>query len=461
MMFMGIVVHPSVPVGISASWKLVLAQGPGIRYAIPMPNSAFLHVELPTSGTWFYATLAVAVAVFYQFSRIFALRNVDLIGLFFFTPGFLILEDAQRKGLNPFFGYAWLLGVSAYWFLRCLLDATAVKKPRIAPNLSTPGLFFLGFTLLLGLSIATATTDARTQATIGQRSTALDSVEAGATAVAQQANPVVTDDSVRRGVERGIAIACQVAVATLLVLIGRYHFQQWATGACAATLYLLLPFTAEHFGQSHHVWPTAFTLAAIMAYRKPGLAGAFLGFAAGTSFFPLLLLPAWLQFYKGRGLGHFLSRFGIVSGISLLGTVLSFALTNPQTNNLWYALNQVAWQPWNATTGESIWIGAQWAYRLPVFIAMFCFVLGTFLWPASRDLGQLLASCSAILISIQFWLADGGGRYVLWYSPLLILMALRPTTVELQPPSNPEGAFFGWLRRKKSVPLPTPPTLAI
>ena len=59
-------------------------------------------------------------------------------------------------------------------------------------------------------------------------------------------------------------------------------------------------------------------------------------------------------------------------------------------------------------------------------------------------------------------LADGGGRYVLWYSPLLILMALRPTTVDLQPPSDPEWAFFGWLRKKKSsVTLPTPPTLAM
>jgi hypothetical protein len=427
-----------------------------------MPNSAFLQVELPASGTWFYATLVLAVAVFYQFSRVFALRNVDLLGLFFYAPGFLILEDAQRKGLNPFFGYCWLLGVSAYWFLRCLLDATAVKKPRIAPNLSTPALFFLGISLLLGLGIATASTDARIQATIGQRSAALNTVEAGATAVAQQANPVGADDSVRRGVERAIAISCQVAVAVLLVLIGRYHFQQWATGACAATLYLLLPYTAEHFGQSHHVWPTAFTLAAIMAYRKPALAGSFLGFAAGTSFFPLLLLPAWVQFYKGRGLAPFLSRFGIVAGISLLGTVLSFALTNPQSGNLWHALNQVAWQPWNAAASESIWTGSQWAYRLPVFIAMFGFVLGAFFWPASRDLGQLLAASSAILISIQFWLADGGGRYVLWYSPLLILMALRPTTVDLQPPSDSEWAFFGWLRKKKSAAVPpSPPTLAM
>ena len=432
------------------------------EYAIPMPTSAFLSVELPTSGTWLYTALAVAVAIFYQFSRIFALRNIDLFGLFFFAPGFLILEDARRKGLNPLFGYAWLLSVSAYWFLRCLLDATAVKKPRIAPNLTTPGLFFFGIALLIGLGITSATGESPFKAAIGKRSAAIDGVGAGASAMVQQAKPdTAAEGSLQMGVERGIAIACQVAVAVLLVLIGRYHFQQWAIGASAATLYLLLPFTAEHFGQAHHVWPTVFTLAAIMAFRKPALAGAFLGFAAGTSFFPLLLLPAWLQFYKGRGLGQFFSRFGIVAGVSLLGTILSFVIANPNTGGIWPALNQIAWQPWNASAGESIWTGAQWAYRLPVFIAMFGFLAGALFWPASRDLGQLIASCAAILISIQFWLADGGGRYVLWYSPLLILMIFRPTTVELQPPSAPHAAMFGWLRRKKSPVSNPPPTLAV
>ena len=50
-----------------------------------------------------------------------------------------------------------------------------------------------------------------------------------------------------------------------------------------------------------------------------------------------------------------------------------------------------------------------------------------------------------MVIGVQFWYADQGGVYVLWYLPLLLLMVFRPNLSDRRPPLiNPET---DWLRR--------------
>jgi hypothetical protein len=61
-----------------------------------------------------------------------------------------------------------------------------------------------------------------------------------------------------------------------------------------------------------------------------------------------------------------------------------------------------------------------------VFIAYLAFVLGTLFWPVPKNLAQALALTTAALIGVQFWYADQGGVYVLWYLPLLLLLVFRP-----------------------------------
>ena len=51
---------------------------------------------------------------------------------------------------------------------------------------------------------------------------------------------------------------------------------------------------------------------------------------------------------------------------------------------------------------------------------------------------------SAILVSAQFWYANQGGVYVLWYLPLLVLMIFRPNLSNERPPPLPED---DWLQR--------------
>ena len=408
-----------------------------------MPDSLFFQFELPNPAAWFYGMLALAVAVFFQFQRLLSLRNLDLFGLFLFAPGFLLIEDARRFAAvaDPsiaFLGYVWLLGASGFWFVRCLLDVTAVKRPRVAVNLGAPALWWIAGALLAGL--------------IADAISGIAAADGGG--LVQLAEPKVI-------VSRGIAIGCQIAIVVLLLLIGWIHFREAAIGAGAAALYLMLPFTAYRFNQSHHVWPTALLLGAFLGYRKPVAAGILIGIAVGTSFFPVVLLPVWLQFYRGRGQGTFLAWFASFTIISLAVTVPALLFGGEYTSGIWQTLNLADWQPWRLLKLEGIWAGVHWAYRLPVFIAFTGLVIGSLFWPTARDLGQLLAANAVLLIGIQFWFADKGGAYVLWYAPILILVILRPTTTELQPPLRERTALLGWLRRRRTPNVAVAPSLAV
>ena len=52
---------------------------------------------------------------------------------------------------------------------------------------------------------------------------------------------------------------------------------------------------------------------------------------------------------------------------------------------------------------------------------------------------------AAVLIGIQFWYADKGGLYILWYLPLLLLLVFRPNLSERVPP--PIQTETDWLHR--------------
>ena len=60
-----------------------------------------------------------------------------------------------------------------------------------------------------------------------------------------------------------------------------------------------------------------------------------------------------------------------------------------------------------------------------------------------------LSTLAAVVIGVQFWYADQGGVYVLWYLPLLLLMMFRPNLVEVRPPdlAGPGPWVFARIRR--------------
>src|SRR5262249_6229333 len=100
-----------------------------------------------------------------------------------------------------------------------------------------------------------------------------------------------------------------LAVVIGMVLIGARHFGSVRTGTAAATLYLLLPYTAQMTGRPGHVLPAALLVWAIFAYRRPLVAGILVGLATGVIYFPIFLLPLWAGFYWQRGLLRFAVGF--------------------------------------------------------------------------------------------------------------------------------------------------------
>jgi hypothetical protein len=48
------------------------------------------------------------------------------------------------------------------------------------------------------------------------------------------------------------------------------------------------------------------------------------------------------------------------------------------------------------------------------------------IWPWKQNLEQLIAHSTAIIVGTQFWYPHQGGVYLLWYTPLFLLVIFRP-----------------------------------
>lgn len=220
-----------------------------------------------------------------------------------------------------------------------------------------------------------------------------------------------------------------------LILIGVWHFQDARAGMTAATLYLLLPYIAFFVTQIHHVWPTALLLWAIVFYRRPIVAGALVGVATGSLFFPAVTLPVWASFYWKRGARRFLGAVVVAAAASLILTV-ALLWWGGRLGVAWWTLSHPDWLPWHVPDKYAVgfWTGFHWAYRIPVFIVYVFFVAATAFWPSPKNLAHLLALLTAVLLGIQFWYGDRGGVYVLWYLPILLLVVFRPNLSDRVPP---------------------------
>jgi hypothetical protein len=428
-------------------------------------DSIFFRINLPNPATWFYFSGLLAVALFVKFSRLLSMRNWDVLTMFLFVPGLLLLLEARTGHGTDRWAYWWLLGSTGYFLLRCLLDLILVRRPALGPNLNLGGLAWLAGTLFVSL-VAVAFRqpdegrDSAEKAKIpNDAKTPIDELQRSSVKLIQQQTAVEGNDSqLRLGVERGLAVACHLAVAVGMVLIGWRHFQDLHAGMAAATFYLLLPYTyllmpssELGVGRWDDAWPMAVILWAVLAYRRPTLAGIFLGLAAGSAFFPVLLFPVWLSFYWRRGAARFALAFALAAGLCLLLLGGLVWLNGELPRSLQSAWTQSDWQPWREPRNtEGFWKLSRdsWVYRVPVFIAYVAFVLGTAFWPSPKNLAHVLALSAAVLLGIQFWYADHGGTHVLWFLPLLLLMIFRPNLSACEPPPvTGEGALMRLARR--------------
>ena len=96
---------------------------------------------------------------------------------------------------------------------------------------------------------------------------------------------------------------------------------------------------------------------------------------------------------------------------------------------------------------EGVW-GLGWhpIFRLPVLAAFIAFSGLFAFWPAQKNLGSLMSCSAAVMVAAQFWHGYGGGLYMAWYLPMLLLTIFRPN---LEDRVALVVLGEGWLRRQR------------
>jgi hypothetical protein len=403
--------------------------------------------------TWVYLSSLLTIAIYFKFNRLWSMRNLDILALVAMAPGVVLVKigEDNRDDRLLYAGYIWLLACGAWFLVRLLLDSRMVRRPLLEPNLSLGGLTFIGVALLIFLMVNVVTKspkeedleglkmlDAmlhREQAPAGDQNLIqqgpgfppLFLIPSITTKWISKVHPAVPKNGgaymVQAATARTMAILSHIAVVAGIVLIGVWHFDNIRTGIAAATLYLLLPYTAGYTGYVYHVVPAALLVWAIAAYRLPIVSGMLLGLATGAIYYPLFLLPLWVGFYWQRGLLRF--TIGYVSMLAMLVGLL--ALTSTDFDHFLAQVKMMAgWTNLAAPGVKGFWVFhlSSRPYRLPV-LALYVGMCAFFaLWP--KNLGSLLSCSAAVMLGTQFWNANGGGIYVAWYLPLLLLTIFRP-----------------------------------
>lgn len=431
-------------------------------------NELLFQYQRVHATTWAYLASLLTIALYFKFSRFWSVRNWDLLFLILFAPPLLMVQYGVQNSGAPgaasieHAGYIWLFVVSGGFLLRLLLDAFMVRRPLLEPNLTVGGLTFLGVSLFVFLmanvitgtpdmadvagsqqaghirELSTSSEDFTTLKThgpgfplifllphistqsllgeVGQEGTIVPSTRREPAAVVPLVDVVTV---------RVMAILSQLAIVLGLVFIGLRHYDNMKTGVAAATLYLLLPYTAMWTGHVTHALPGALLVWAVLMYRRPLFAGAAIGLAFGTIYYSVFLLPLWISFYWQRGLMKFL--IGVVAMIVLM--VIGLAVMSSDTTMFLAGLKQMfgirmpfmepdqlsgAWQFWKPV------------YRIPILVAHVGLCLSMALWPAQKNLGILISYSAAVMLGTQFWHAHSGGLSLAWYLPLLLLTVFRP-----------------------------------
>ncbi len=375
-------------------------------------------------------------------------------------------DSTESSRLSPYqvlerAGYVWLFAMGLVWIIRLLYDSSVKRKPMLPPNLTVGGLVFLACSLMIFLFanvLNTKVTDLsgpQGAADLAHRS----ATEAGeqlqkygpgypllhlipAIPVFVEANGGETAEPawILVNVARIMAILSQIAIVGGLVFVGHRHFGNFQMGVGMATIFLMLPYTAQFAGNSMHLLPGALLVWAVACYRIPWLAGVFVGLAAGVCYYPFFLLPLWISFYWERGR----LRFTLGAILSIVAVVSSLAFTSADFAGFMAQVQSI----FGFIIPRHEGLGGIWAlnwhswFRLPLLVAFIVLCVSYAFWPVNKDLSVLISCSAAAMVAVQFWHGDGGGLYMAWYLPLVLLVIFRPNLDSkvavqvLEPPRN-------------------------
>lgn len=389
---------------------------------------------------WLYLTLMTCVVLFFKFGRFWSIRNLDLLLLFAPAPGLMWLVGRGIEGPQPWWAFVWLFLGSGLWLLRCLVDLGLNRRPILDPNLNAGGLAclicgMLGLLLVETVSLSEDKGTARNPADPrAEPDPKAARPPAGAPAHEKTVHRVLSQAPPPGVLKRLMAVLAHAGLVVGLLLVGWRHFERPTIGLAMAACYVIMPYTRIALVDSGQLLPAALIVGAVLAYRRPGRAGALIGLAGGWMPAALGLIPLWAGFYWGRGLRRFLAAAAAVVAACGAAALAISPLDDWARSLGARSLAEAGMSPWiEAPHAGSFWTGVDPAFRLPVLIAYLAFVVAAAFWPGGKNLAQLIALSAALLVASQFWYLDEGGTMVLLYLPLVILMAFRPNLSQARP----------------------------
>lgn len=395
---------------------------------------------------WLFLSLLGCVALHFKFSRVWSVRNLDLLLLFVLAPGLMMLVGNGGGGKQPWVGFVLLFAGSGLWLVRCVLDLGLARRPLLEPNMNAAGLTcvaigILGLLLTETVSLPVGEGAARNPADPGAR---VDPPPTGTQNPDSTLNKVVKkvpllpsnlkQNPAQVIVSRVLASLAHLALVSGLIAVGWWHFDRPLAGLAMATCYLILPYTRIALVDSGQLVPAALIVAAVLFYTRPAVVGGLIGLAAGWMPACLGLVALWAGFYRGRGAFRFAAvALGVVAACAAVAWLVPDLAVWARAIGA-RSLSEAGLLPGSETPrGGSFWTGIDVSYRFPVLIGYIALVAVATVFPLEKNLAELIALSAALLVGSQFWYLDEGGTLVLLYLPLVLLMMFRPNLSAKRP----------------------------
>lgn len=353
------------------------------------------------------------------------------------TEGESDLETGFTSNELQRMGFLYLLTIQAFILVRMMLDPIMSRRPLLDPNLTAGGLMFIGISLFVFMMANVVRSDPQTQYNQGPElgpgyalmrmlpSIPTLPVNDQMGLLSTEVKPELTDSEKQLAViAKVLAILAHLGIVSAIILISNRHFGNIRAGVGCATLYLMLPYTAQMTGRVDHALPAALLLWAILCYRRPLVSGMFVGLAGGLVYYPLFLLPLWISFYWQRGVRSFIT--GTASMLAVLMLALWFDDSSALADHLQHMYGVLS--PYRESESlRGLWaLGWNPIWRLPVIVAYVILSAFFAIWPAQKNLGTVLSGSAALMIAAQFWHGESGGLYIAWFLPVLLLTIFRP-----------------------------------
>ncbi|MGH7665468.1 MAG: hypothetical protein ACRENI_14445 [Gemmatimonadaceae bacterium] len=269
---------------------------------------------------------------------------------------------------------------------------------------------------------------------------------------------------------QGLALLFHLAgLWALYVIVRRHAGERTALGA--VILYACMPYLAGlEAGHGSiaglrfisHIAPSALLLLGIAYVGSPLLSGLLLAAATGVLFFPIFIFPAWLgwRVWRGEQPLRFLAGSAL-GGAIILAVIVAFTPSGSATESVGTFVHAITehqegsgpMQYGESTFGfwgthpelSAFWhspIAGDSPFMDPAFLGFLALATGAFFWARrSGGVAELAALTAAVGAGVQLWKTHGGGTYVEWYLPLLIVALVSGSRAAQAATATPDVAM--------------------